>query len=103
MIEAEFKQKGNCFSVKLTGHAGAAPKGKDIVCAAVSGIVYALSAMLEKTEDIKIMENVISSGMARIIFSGDKKAEGAYLMAYYGIKFLASAYPEYVREGRDKR
>lgn len=97
MIEAEFRKKGNCFSVKLTGHAGAAPKGRDIVCAAVSGIIYALSAMLEKTEDIEIIENVIESGYARIKFSGDKKAEGAYLMAYRGLEYLADAYPRLIR------
>jgi len=100
VITAKFEKKGECFSVKLTGHAGAAPKGRDIVCAAVSGIVYALLEMLEKTGDIKLMEGLVESGRARIRFSGDKKAEGAYLMTYRGLEYLASAYPEYVRVSR---
>ena len=35
--------------VTVCGHAGHAPAGQDIVCAAVSALVYALAGSLEET------------------------------------------------------
>ena len=36
MVTVEYSQRNNCFSLEVHGHAGAAPKGMDIVCGAVS-------------------------------------------------------------------
>lgn len=35
--------------ITVSGHAGHAPAGQDIVCAAVSALMYALAGYLEET------------------------------------------------------
>lgn len=42
MINAEFSRINDRLSLKINGHAGYSEGGEDIVCAAVSGIFYAL-------------------------------------------------------------
>ena len=46
----------------VSGHAGYAPAGRDIVCAAVSALVYALAGYLEETGQA---ERVTSAGASR--------------------------------------
>lgn len=44
MIRVMYNRRGPVM--RLTGHAGYAPAGQDIVCAAVSGCLYTVLAML---------------------------------------------------------
>ena len=46
--------------VTVTGHAGYAPKGQDIVCAAASALVFALIGSLRQEENLR--EVVIRPG-----------------------------------------
>lgn len=63
MIQAEFYQfQGNFSGFRISGHAGYANRGKDVVCAAVSSAVQLMLNMLDKfgfSPDVKIGENVI--------------------------------------------
>lgn len=40
MVTVEFNRTGNRFALKMKGHAGAAPEGQDVVCAAVSILMF---------------------------------------------------------------
>ena len=55
MIQAELVLKdGLLKSCRISGHAGAGPKGSDIVCAAVSVLARTALMIISERKDIKI-------------------------------------------------
>ena len=94
MIIAEFSKNKNGFHVLIEGHAGYSEAGKDIVCAATSGIVYALCGYLLnfKKESFKI--NSIETGRLDIECLTD--CEDYLQLACLGICQIALEYPENV-------
>lgn len=79
--------------VTLHGHAGNAPRGEDIVCAAVSALVYALAGALEEKGALR--ELVLRSGYAMVWAQEGCEAELSVLRC--GLAQLAGKYPECVR------
>lgn len=59
--------------VTLRGHAGYAPPGEDIVCAAASALVFALIGALE--EKGLLRELVVRPGFVTVAAEGDCQAE----------------------------
>ena len=47
MIEIRVYPKGDGMVLSAEGHAGMAPRGRDIVCAGVSALLYGFAAYLE--------------------------------------------------------
>ena len=76
----------------VQGHAGYGEKGKDVVCAAVSALVYALIATLEETENIR--ESVIRPGYATV---ASKEADRAFDVVQGGLRQIAARYPACVK------
>ena len=72
----------------VQGHAGYAEKGKDIVCAAVSALVYALIATLEEAGNIR--ETVIRPGYATV---AAKERDRAFDVVRGGLGQIAARYP----------
>ena len=72
----------------VQGHAGYAPKGQDVVCAAVSALVYALIATLEETENMR--ESVIRPGYATV---AAKEQDRAFDVVRGGLRQIAARYP----------
>ena len=93
MIEADLLKRDGRFSLVVSGHAGYSRSGDDIVCAAVSGIVYALAGYLTN-ECEGAMVNALRPGLASIECGGG--GEAAMRMAYIGLLQLALTYPEFV-------
>lgn len=75
----------------VQGHAGYGAKGQDVVCAAVSALVYALVATLEETDNIR--ETVIRPGYATV---AAKENDRAFDVIRGGIAQIATRYPAYV-------
>lgn len=100
MINAYLFRKGNRFLVEIKGHSGSAPRGKDIVCAAVSAGFLYLVAMLEDC-GAKIIFKRQEDGFGAVSFFGGEREEGAYMMLFSGLSRLAKAYPEFVRVERE--
>lgn len=75
--------------VTVSGHAGYAPAGRDIVCAAVSALVYALAGYLEETGQAERVD--IQKGFADIRGTGGCGAVLALVRC--GMAQLAQAYP----------
>lgn len=94
MIEAEFSRGDGGFSLSVSGHAGYSACGGDIVCAAVSGIVYALAGYLVN-ECKGAVIGTLRPGCAAIECGFD--GENAMRMAYIGLLQLALTYPDHVR------
>ena len=94
MIEAEFSRSKIGFSLAVGGHAEYSSGGGDIVCAAVSGIVYALAGYLVNECEGAVI-GALRSGCAAIECGFD--GENAMRMAYIGLLQLALTYPDHVR------
>ena len=79
--------------VTVCGHAGHAPAGQDIVCAAVSALVYALAGSLEETGQAARV--CIRRGFAEVEGAGDCGA--AIALVRCGLAQLARQYPACVQ------
>lgn len=88
MIRAVFSKN----RLTVEGHAGYAPKGQDIVCAAVSALVYALIGTLEETENVA--DVILRPGYAAV---EAKEETAAFDLMRCGLTQLADRYPDFVR------
>ena len=75
--------------VTLRGHAGYAPPGEDIVCAAASALVFALIGALE--EKGLLRELVVKPGVVTVAAEGGCQAEWQLIRC--GLGQLAGKYP----------
>ncbi|MCR5184951.1 MAG: ribosomal-processing cysteine protease Prp [Bacilli bacterium] len=56
-ITVRYQSTGEFISLKSEGHADSAPKGEDLVCAAISGVILGgINALEEKHFQIKVNE-----------------------------------------------
>ena len=79
--------------ITVSGHAGHAPVGQDIVCAAVSALTYALAGYLEETGQAARI--CIRRGFAEVEGAGDCGA--AFALVRCGLAQLARQYPACVQ------
>lgn len=79
----------------LRGHAGYAPAGEDIVCAAASALVYALAETLRETGRLAGAE--LRKGYAEL--EGRGECDREFELVYRGLRMLAETYPACVRIG----
>lgn len=93
MIEVSVRKDG----ITISGHAGYAENGKDIVCAGVTALVQTLvKSAADLTED-KI-ECEISPGRADIHYRCLSEAGKLLVDAFFiGICLIADEFPDYVR------
>lgn len=106
MISIRFYQKKDKGSVHMTlrGHAGAAAKGEDLVCASATMLAYtAAQAMrfLYEQDKLKCRPRLrIREGEAVIIATPKPDALAEVLMAFWvvqaGVYVLSRNYPQYV-------
>ncbi len=90
MITADFRRSSDRLSLKIIGHAGYSDGGADIVCAAVSGIFYALLGYIANECKEPCIKN-ISSGCADIECGMD--GECAMKLVCIGLLQIALTYP----------
>lgn len=88
MIQAVFGRD----RVTVMGHAGYAPKGQDIVCAAASALVFALIGSLRQEENLR--EVVIRPGYVTAAAKRPCRAELELVRC--GLAQLAAQYPQCV-------
>lgn len=81
----------------ISGHAGYAPAGYDIVWAGVTALTQGLVRSMEGLADDRI-ETDIESGMTSIQY-GDLSEKGKLLIDsfFIGICMIAEEFPDYVR------
>ena len=100
MIEITFNPKE--MSVKVSGHAGQAEKGQDIVCSAVSILFYTLAQAVMDSMDALETEPVIITdyGNGFVSCKPKKEYEGTIHRTYWtiltGFELLAEGYKEYI-------
>ena len=93
MINADFSRRDGRFSLVVSGHAGYSRSGDDIICAAVSGIVYALIGYLVNEGD-GVRISALRHGLASVECGCD--GDAAMRMAHIGLLQLALTYPKFV-------
>lgn len=90
----EVKQNSGSISVK--GHAGFAPHGQDIVCAAVSTLAQNLIASIEALTDAEIQYDM-QPGAIEIKYGNLSEATQLLVDSFFiGIHMIANAYPSNV-------
>ena len=92
MIRARFEGD----SVTLSGHAGYAPRGEDIVCAAVSALVYVQTRLLQEDEALEALT-------AREGFVELKLRRGVRCRVLEtGLRWLSAEYPRCVQVEKEE-
>jgi len=94
---------GALASCEVTGHSGLAPRGADIVCAAVSTVVRTTIAVLQAADSAQLV-TCVSSGHGQLAFRATEMssafAERMVFAADYlqkGLEIIAAEYPEYLK------
>lgn len=80
----------NCTMI-AKGHADYAESGKDIVCAGITAIIYALAGFLIN-DGGTLDELQMEPGYTKISADGDVLA--AFRQAYYGLLHIQQKFPE---------
>lgn len=112
MIEIRVKQcaggLGGFCRLAVNGHAEAGPKGKDLVCAAVSAIVEMLAAWVREDPDGSLHQKrvILEDGYALVEATAWEEHLPAlterFGLVEYGLKKIAEQYPEYVTFGNSQ-
>lgn len=89
------------LGITMTGHAGQAPIGQDLVCAASSTLITALAEQMARNADkLIIFEHLLESGGAYVKVVPDSdfrsRCEGVYSVILTGFELLSQAYPDYI-------
>lgn len=101
MIQATYYRKYNRLTV--TGHAGAAEPGKDLVCASASMLAYTLAANVANMADNGQVRNPViknNEGDAEISCTPRHNLKASVTLVFdsvcVGFELLAHDYPEFV-------
>ena len=83
--------------IEVSGHAGHAPPGQDIVCAGVASLVQTLVESVKALTEDKI-EYAISPGRADIYFRNLSEQSKTLVDSFFiGISMIADEFPDNVR------
>jgi uncharacterized protein YsxB (DUF464 family) len=94
---------GRVTGLTVSGHAGQAPGGEDIVCAAVSALVETLAIGLRQVVPGQA-EWQVEDGHAEFRLSGSDPAQAAVVDTIAaGLADLAATYPNFVRIRTEER
>lgn len=93
MIEVRIRPE----RIKISGHAGYAEPGKDIVCAAVTALTQTLIQSIENLTDDEI-EYRISPGKVEVEYGNlSEKSKTLVDSFFIGICLIAEEFPEHVK------
>lgn len=93
MIEVRIRPE----RIKISGHAGYAEPGKDIVCAAVTALTQTLIQSIENLTDDEI-EYRISPGKVEVEYRNlSEKSKTLVDSFFIGICLIAEEFPEHVK------
>ncbi len=99
MIVADFTKSSRGYRIRIEGHANYSDEGEDAVCAAVSGIFYALCGYLLNFK--KGSFDVLSIGCGLADLECGEDCEASLQQACLGLWQVACQYPEHVKVNID--
>ena len=83
--------------LSVSGHAMYDDAGKDIVCAGISAITYALLGFAINDDNSGILDYSVESGKVELLCIGGDALVGAMEMALIGYMQIAHKYPDYIK------
>ncbi len=98
-VDAAIDEAGLLISCSVDGHAGAGPRGGDVVCAAVSVLAGTALRVLSKMEGVTVRGGAPERGAFRIETGCDERgasglsAVGTFLLE--GLQSVAGEYPNH--------
>lgn len=95
MIEAGFFREDDGFRVIVRGHADYAPKGQDIVCAAISTLFFAMTSYISTASGCECKICRLERGYAEFECKGE--CEEALKQACIGMLIVSENYPRHVK------
>ena len=102
-MQIDFRQERGQIQIRIQGHAGYAPAGEDIVCAATSmlGALLEETLLRENTQGgLRSLSVQKSSGVLELDFSptlsGWSRLSPVLEAVEHGFRLLADQYPSYV-------
>ena len=102
-MEIDFQQERGQIQIRIQGHAGYAPAGEDIVCAATSmlGALLEETLLRENTQGgLRFLSVQKSNGVLELDFSptlsGWSRLSPVLEAVEHGFRLLADQYPSYV-------
>lgn len=103
MIKIEMMDTDKGYSIAAQGHAGYAPAGQDIVCAAVSVLAQTLANKVEAAaRSGRLLTSCVQHGETFVVQALPKPGPNALMVASWfdfveeGLRALAEAYPDNV-------
>ncbi len=86
------------YSLSAEGHAGYAPEGQDIICAAVSTLFCTLANALSDSgaSELDVCLEPGNSGICCEAAYSDFEIEAMFRFAMIGLEMLEEQYPDYV-------
>lgn len=94
------RPESNTLRVRVTGHAGSGPKGHDLVCAAVSALVFTMLGGLEKVAEAEITGTMRSGECdveVRVPLEKIKDLMQVTELFRHGFQRLVETYPNLVQ------
>lgn len=94
---------GGFCRLTAAGHAGAAPKGQDIVCAAVSALVQTLAAWVTEDPGQRLCQKRVELEEGRTTVEASAKGENMkallerFDLVGEGLALIAEGYPDFVQ------
>lgn len=96
MIQIQIKAEHGHVAIDVSGHANAAPKGEDVICAGVSTLVMTLCEALARAGAQEYTCR-LADGKARVECRRTKATEPIFNTIVCGIDLLAKTYPQYIK------
>ena len=93
---------GGYCRLAVTGHAGAAPKGEDLVCAAVSALVQTFAGWVEDQGEKRTLEADVRVEEGRAVIAANagiwqmERLIDCFEIICFGLERLARQHPEYI-------
>ncbi|MFZ5949215.1 MAG: ribosomal-processing cysteine protease Prp [Candidatus Rifleibacteriota bacterium] len=101
MIVIEFPEPdGNLARLVVKGHSGSAPKGQDIVCAAVSALVQTMAGGIQDSLKADVNGQLENGDASLKIKVDPQHAEALKLVCKvfrFGFQKICESYPEHVK------
>lgn len=91
MIRAHADVENGRMLFVVRGHAGAAPKGEDLVCAAATILARALGETVKGDKEVRIEDGVFALNCELT-----EQNKAYFDVAAKGFRLLAKQYPEFV-------
>lgn len=103
MITASYRMEDGTLTLRLRGHAGTAPAGQDLLCAASTALIYTLAQAVtdaaDKLENEPVIE--IRDGAAKVRCKPQTLYLPGILVMYQtivtGFEMLAANYPKHIK------